>query len=404
MSYDVSLTPDFEKGVISGVEQLRIQSLSDGFDTLSFTANALAVDAMVDGRGGATVEIVGGRRLFHLPHPLAKGEVATLQFRFTGRPQRDVVFTADEIHTGYFTCEVMVCDVDRPGDRATLRFALTVPKGFDAVAPGKLISRSAAGSGQETWRWQENRPYPSYLFGFAAGRYERATLKGRPSLSVLYAGETPDRVQAMFTDTARMIDFYETKAGMPLPERSYTQVLVSQNGNQEDAALSMIEKGSIESILSDPQSDGMTAHELAHQWWGNLLTCSDWQELWLNEGMAGFMTAAWKERRWGHAAYEGEMAVARRAWDAAKKADMDKPLSWRGIYPSLRDKRRIAYGKSMIFLDVLRSELGDAAFWRGIRRYTQTNAGHSVTAKDLQNAMESASGRDLSVTFAAWVF
>jgi aminopeptidase N len=179
---------------------------------------------------------------------------------------------------------------------------------------------------------------------------------------------------------------------------------VAQNGDQEDASLSMIEKRSIEPILTDPQADGMMAHELAHQWWGNLVTCSDWKELWLNEGMAGFMTAAYKEQRWGRAAYDREIAVARAAWDAAKTADGDEPLSWSGTYPSLRAKRRIAYGKSMVFLDALRSELGDDAFWRGVRDYTQANAERSVTAADLQKAFESASGRDLSAIFKTWVY
>jgi aminopeptidase N len=404
VSYDISLTPDFASGVVSGVERLQFQSLSDRLDALSFTANSLAVNATLDGLAGVTVTTEGGRRTFHLPRRLRKGEVATLVMSFAGRPKRDVVFTPDEIHTGYFTCEVMICDIDRPGDRATLRFALTLPAGLEAAAPGKLVSRTAAGPGQETWRWREDRPYPSYLYGFAAGRYARTTLPDHPSLAVLYAGETPEQVQIMFSGTARMIAFYEAKAGLRLPEGSYTQVLVGRNGDQEDIALSMIEKSSIEPILSDPQADGMAAHELAHQWWGNLLTCSDWQELWLNEGMAGFMTAAWKEQRWGRAAYEGEMVVARKAWDAAKKAGMDEPLSWRGVYPSLRDRRRIAYGKSMIFLDVLRSELGDDLFWRGVRRYTQVNAGRSVTAMDLERAFEATSGRDLSATFKTWVY
>jgi peptidase M1-like protein len=397
LSYNVSLTPDFATGVVSGVERLRFQSLSDGLDTLSFTANPLAVNATLDGADGVMVSTEGGRRFLRLPRRLAKGETATLIMRFAGRPGRDVVFTADEIHTGYFTCEVMICDIDRPGDRAPLTFALILPAGFEAVAPGKLMSHSADG----TWLWREDRAYPAYLYGFAAGRYARATLA--ENLQVLYSGETAEHVQAMFADTPRMVSFYEAKAGLVLPERRYTQVLVDRNGDQEDASLSMIEKGSVAPILSDPQDDGMIAHELAHQWWGNLLTCADWHELWLSEGMAGFMTAAWKERRWGRAAYDREIAVARKAWDAAKTAGLDEPLSWAGTYSSLRDKRRIAYGKSMVFLDALRSELGDDTFWRGVRRYTRDNANRSVTAMDLERAFEAASGRNLSVLFKRWV-
>jgi aminopeptidase N len=404
LSYDVSLTPDFHDQVISGVERLRFQSLADGLQSVWFSANALAVNATLDGQTGVIISTEGARRVFHLPRPLAKGETATLVMSFVGKPARDVVFTADEIHTGYFTCEVMICDVDRPGDRAPLRFSLTLPTGMDAVAPGRLVAKSPAGPGLEVWRWREDRAYPSYLFGFAAGRYARMTLPGRAGLSVLSAGETPDRIQAMFADTARMADFYESKAGLALPEGGYTQVLVDHSGDQEDAALAMIEKASAEPILADPQANGMLSHELAHQWWGNLVTCSDWRELWLNEGMAGLMTAAYREQRWGRAAYDREIAVARRAWDTAKAAGGDEPLSWRGTYPSLRAKRRIAYGKSMVFLDVLRTELGEQAFWRGVRRYTQANAGRSVTASDLERAFEAASGRDLSALFKTWVF
>jgi aminopeptidase N len=404
LSYDITLTPDFAAGVVSGVEYLRFESLSDGLDALSLSANALAVNATLDGSAGVTITAEGNRRVFHLPRRLRKGEDATLAMSFAGQPARDVVFTADEIHTGFFTCDAMFCDIDRPGDRATLQLTLILPVGMDAVAPGQLVSRTPAGSGLERWHWQENRAYPSYLYGFAAGHYTRAMLPGDAALSVLYTGETPERVQAMFADTARMIAFYEAKSGVRLPEASYTQVLVDRNGDQEDAALSMIEKQSVEPILSDPQADGMIAHELAHQWWGNLLTCSDWQELWLNEGMAGFMTAAYKEQRWGRAAYDSEIANARKAWDAAKAAGQDEPLSWQGTYPSLKAKRRIAYGKSMVFLDALRTQLGDAAFWQGVRRYTQTNAGRSVTAMDLEKAFEAASGHDLSATFKTWIY
>ncbi len=403
IAYDVRLTPDFATGVVSGVERLRFESLSDGLDAVSFTANPLAVNATLDGMEGVAISVEGNRRVFRLPRRLAKGETATLILSFAGRPQRDAVFTADEIHTGYFTCEVMICDIDRPGDRAALRLALTLPAGLDAVAPGRLVSRSTNGAGLETWVWQEDRPYPAYLYGFAAGRYMRTTLAQNPMLSVLSLGETQAHVQTMFAETAAMAAFYEAKAGIKLPEGRYTQVLVATNGDQEDAALAMIETGSVAPLLSDPQADGMIAHELAHQWWGNLVTCADWKELWLNEGMAGFMTAAYREQRWGRAAYDAEMAVARRAWDAAKKAGLDEPLSWSGTYPSLRDKRRIAYGKSMVFLDTLRSALGEDAFWQGVRRYTQANAGRSVTAKNLQNAFETASGRDLSALFNAWV-
>jgi aminopeptidase N len=404
ISYEVSLTPDFGAGVLTGVERLRLRSLEDGLQTLSFTANSMAVNATLDGAGPVTEAIDGGRRVFHLPRRLRRGETATLAITFAGRPRRDVVFDADQIHTGYFTCEAMICDIDRPDDRATFRLSLTLPVGDEAVAPGRLVSRASAGPGVETWTWREDRPYPSYLYGFAAGRYTRVLLKGDPAFPVLSRDETPARVQAMFADTARMAAFFEAKAGLPLPELGYTQVLVARHGDQEDAGLSLIEAASIDPILTDPHEDWILAHELAHQWWGNWVTCADWKELWLNEGLTSFMVAAYKEQRWGRAAYDREIAIGRDDMAAAKAAGLDEPLSWPGAYPSLKAKRWIAYGKSVVFLDALRTALGEDAFWRGLKAYTRANAGRSVTAADLQAAFERTSGRDLTALFRAWVF
>jgi aminopeptidase N len=137
---------------------------------------------------------------------------------------------------------------------------------------------------------------------------------------------------------------------------------------------------------------------------GNAITCADWSELWLNEGFAVFMTAAYKEERWGRPAYDRELALAHKRWSAAKDQGFDVPLSWQGQYPSLKLKRAMAYAKSIVFLDTLRHDLGEEAFWRAIRNHTRENWGKAITARDLQRAFEQSSGRDLSATFATWVY
>src|SRR5262249_1087953 len=141
-------------------------------------------------------------------------------------------------------------------------------------------------------------------------------------------------------------------------------------------------------ILDDPHEDWVIAHELAHQWWGNAITCADWRELWLNEGLTVFMVAAYKEMRWGKPMYERELQLANKRWSTAKEQGFDVPLSWTGNYPSLKLKRAMAYAKAVVFLDVLRHDLGDDAFWRGIQAYTRDNWNGTVTARDFQSAME----------------
>jgi aminopeptidase N len=223
-------------------------------------------------------------------------------------------------------------------------------------------------------------------------------------LRYLGAGQDEAALRTKFKETALVLAFFEEKAGVPLPNPVYTQLLVPGSIAQEASSFALIGNRMLDLILEDPQEDWVVAHEMAHQWWGNLVTCGSWSEFWLNEGIAVFMTAAWKQARWGDAAYQRELALARRRWQGAVDAGFDKPLSWPGEYPSASVMRAIHYSKGALFMDTLRVDIGESAFWAGLRGYTRANAGRNVTARDLQAAMEASAGRSLSALFDAWVY
>lgn len=173
---------------------------------------------------------------------------------------------------------------------------------------------------------------------------------------------------------------------------------------QEAATFSLIGVQALQDEQEDPASSWIIAHEMAHQWWGNLVTCASWQDFWLNEGITTFMVAAWKQHAFGEAAYQQELDEARRRLAIAREAGFDKPLAWSGEYPSLRMRRAVQYSKGALFMAHLRQTLGEQAFWAGMRRYTRKNVGGTVVSQDLQRAMEHASRRDLSALFAQWVY
>lgn len=403
--HDVRLAVDFEAQRVRGTQSIRFVSSADGLATLSFRANALDVTASIDGEAMVANAVEGDRRVFHLPRPMRKGQAGRLVVSFQGRAPKGLVFDGPRVASTYFTCDTMICDLDRPGDKATIDVTLVLPAGAEAVAPGRALPKRAAANGMIEQRWRERRPRSAYLFGFAAGAFERIALDvRRPHLDVLFANVPAARVRAMFGDTRAMLDFFEAKAGVALGAPAYTQVLVSGSAAQEAAGHSTIGLEEIEPILTNPHEDWVIAHELSHQWWGNAITCADWSELWLNEGFAVFMTAAYKQARWGEADYAREIELANKRWAAAKAQGFDVPLSWQGTYPSLKLKRAMAYAKSVVFLDTLRRELGERAFWSGVRRYTRAHWGGTVTARDLQQAMEQAAGRDLTALFAVWVY
>lgn len=388
LSYDVRLTPDFTTQSVAGQEVIHFKSTVDGLASLSFSANTFEVTASLDGEHMVGTEVQGDRRRFHLPRTLRKGETHRLSVTFKGKAPKGLVWAKDTVYATYFACDYMICDQDRPGDKAAVNFDLVVPKDMEVVSPGA-----------------SHRPFAGYLLGFAAGRFQRIDVadKGHRT-KVLAAVSDPATVARMFADTPRMMAFFEEKAGVRFPDRAYTQVLVEGGEAQEAATHSIIGLDNIAPILENPHEDWVIAHELAHQWWGNAVTCADWSELWLNEGLTVFMVAAWKEQRWGRADYDRELELANKRWGAAKTEGFDVPLSWQGKYPSLKLKRAMAYAKAVIFFDTLRRELGEEAFWRGIKDYTRTNWDNTVRAQDLQRALERASKRDLSALFAQWVY
>jgi aminopeptidase N len=189
---------------------------------------------------------------------------------------------------------------------------------------------------------------------------------------------------------------------VPIP-RGYWQLITAEPEAQEGAGFSLL-GASVLPSAADPQEDWAPVHELAHQWWGNLVTCESWRDFWLNEGLATFMTAAWKEHRWGRAAYDREMDLARRRLEAARAKGYDKPLAWSGTYPSLGLRRAVQYSKGALFLDALRARLGDDAFWRAVRLYTRRHAGGTAVSADLQAAVGAVAPGRADDLFRDWVF
>ncbi|HEX8363767.1 MAG TPA: M1 family metallopeptidase [Allosphingosinicella sp.] len=403
--YAVALTPMHSDRSLVGRTQIELQVTAAELRELAFTPNGLQIaSATLDGRPIRAVQREDA--LAFLPsRPLRRGARVRLEVAYSGTSVRGLTFGPRSVHSNWFACDWMICLLDRPGDKATIDLRLTVPSGHTTLGPGVLLSRGPAPGGNEVHRWHSTRPYSSFLFSFAAGSYnEWSQRDGRFVLRALSETASPERLGRLFAPTARMLRFFERRAGVPFPHRSYTQLHVPGAAAQETVSFSLIGEEVIRPIEEAPAEDWAIAHELAHQYWGNLITCADWSHFWLNEGVVTFLVAAWKEERWGRAAYDREMEIARRRWQRAVEAGLDVPLTYAGTYPSPALRRAITYSKGALFLDALRTEIGDEAFWRGLRRYTIRHAGGTVVSRDFQRAYEEASGRDLTVIFERWVY
>jgi aminopeptidase N len=403
--YALALRPDLATTAVSGTQTIELRATADRVSRLAFTPNALRISDATLGATPVPVSADKNAIVFTLPRALRRGDKATLRFRLGGQPTRGIVAVPGGIYTNYFACDWMVCLQDAPGDKADLDLDLFLPADMQSVGVGLAMRETALPDGLVLHRWRSTRPYSPYLYAFAAGpKATQSISTAQGDFVYLDVTGTDSAIAGLFAQTPAMAAFFAEKAGMPMPDHRYSQVLVPGREAQEAASFSLIGKAELERERDDPSSAWIIAHELAHQWWGNLVTCATWQDLWLNEGIATFMVAAWEEHSSGEAAYRQELGVARRRHEQAQAIGFDKPLTWSGEYPSLNTRRAIQYSKGALFMAHLRDELGDTVFWNGLRDFTQKHAGRTVTSGDFQVSMERASRRDLSSTFARWVY
>jgi aminopeptidase N len=149
--------------------------------------------------------------------------------------------------------------------------------------------------------------------------------------------------------------------------------------------------------VADRKEDWLAAHELAHQWWGNTATCPTWGDFWIQEAFAVFMTAAYKERRWGRSTYEHERDMNRTRYEAFRASGGDGALALGPDARSGQLARKLVYGKGPRVLYVLRDELGEQAFWSAVRAFTQAAVHDGSRTVDLRRAFERAAGRPLAI-------
>lgn len=416
LHYDADLKLDLEHESIAGRVEIELESLEDGLRRVDLDAGALEIRSVVDGSGTGLVFERRDRKLgVELATAAQAGEIVRLRIDYEGHPDRGVRFRPDQVFTYFHTSSWLVTR-DVPGDKATLDLALTVPAGLEVVASGRELGTEPGHepeAGAIRHRFSLDRPYSPYLYGFAAGHFAAAEeVVDGVRLRYLGVGFTPEELRRVFADTGEMLRFFTAKAGVPYPGVSYTQVLLDGAPPQEMAGLSVMSTAYGRSVLEDPREDYLVAHELAHQWWGNELTCATWSDFWLNEGVASFLSAAFKEQRWGRDEYDRERFLARQRYRRALEAGPGRPLVHEDWTEPGEMGGALTYSRGLLVLHYLRRSLGEEVFWDGLRRYTRAGiepgagrgSGSTVTSADLEKALSAAAGRSLEPEFARWVY
>lgn len=405
LHYAVTLDVDIPAGEVRGEATLRVAAEDAVLPQVRLDSGELVIDSATQNGKVLAFEQAEGKLSITLAEPLQPSAETRVTLRYHGKPAYGLEFSAErnEVYTIFSTSQWMP-SVDAPDERATLQLALRLPAQLLATAVGDMLPSRQLDDGRIERRWHLRTPMPGYVYGFAAGPYQHAVVPhGDGQLHYYAVDRSPAELRQVFSATGDMLEFFASRAGIPF-EGDYRQALVARTIGQEMAGLSLMSEAYGKRVLDDPNQLGLMAHEAAHQWWGNRVTCAGWEHFWLNEGMANFMTAAWLQHAQGEAAYQQMVSGWQTRVRALREKGADRALVFPDWNKPTADDRAVVYQKGALVLHLLRQELGDDVFWRGLRTYTQAHDGRSVVTRDFQQSMEAAAGRSLQPFFERWVY
>ena len=403
LHYTATLEPDIANKTIKGTVLIKFVS-EDA--VVEFDCGSLAIDSVQSSGNPLKFTVKDHHVRIELGPGKSKQKEVVIEYH--GAPTYGLRFFPDrrQAYTLFSTSQWMVC-VDDPADKATLTMTLVTPMGLTHVGNGRLGSLNIFPNGTSVTTWNQTTPIPTYIFGFAIGPYDvMKEKKGNVELRYLTTGYTEAEVRRIFRDTPDMLEFFENRAGVKYPGPTYTQVLAAGGVEQEMDAFTGLKEAYGKQVLANEQDEWLAAHEFAHQWWGNMVTCRDWNHFWVNEGVASFMAAAYLEHRFGRAAYMREIESYRTSYEKVKAAGKDKSLVFPDWLHPTREDRTLVYDKGAYVLHLLREEMGERAFWAGLRLFTRRHFGKSVVTSDFTSAMEETAGKgkNLRRFFAKWIY
>ncbi|RME47168.1 MAG: hypothetical protein D6795_14470 [Deltaproteobacteria bacterium] len=417
----LELDVDLKGRKIRGEASLTLQPINDGLDRIVLHAVDLAIEGVTDEKGIPLPFETRPETLIVFPaHPLQAEERITLRITYAASPRKGLYFVGPD--EGYPDKPYQVWSqgetlesrywfptFDAPSERISSETIITVERPFQVISNGRLLSVEPVGAEKRRFHWKTSVPHPSYLLSIVAGEFEeiRDTYGEIPLLAYLPKGRRAEG-ERVFKNTARMVAFFSDLLDFPYPYEKYAQVIVYDflwGGMENISATTLTER-----ILHDEaaalhyDADPLLAHELAHQWWGDLVTCKAWPHLWLNEGFATYFEALWVEHDKGSDHFSEMLTSYADAYLEEAENNGRRPVVTRHYRdPDLLFDAHI-YEKGAWVLHMLRQKLGDPRFWKGMRHYLHRHANESVDTDDFMKAIEEATGRNLERFFDEWVF
>ena len=415
----LDVTPDFEKRTLKGSATLTFTPVGKPLNELRLDGIDLRVSEVECSEKLLGHQVTAKELIFNFAKAIPPGTKVTLTIHYSAEPIRGLFFRvpsngypAGEAHLWtqgentdgryWFPCP------DQPNMKFSSEITCRVPEGMVVISNGRKASEEKdKTTGLTAVRWVQEKPHANYLLTLVAGPFV-ALEDQHGELPLRFYTLPSDAAEAAlsFGGTREAVDFFEKEIGVPYPWAKYGQVVVRDfvEGGMENTSLTTLTDATLHRAETETitSSESLMSHELAHQWFGDLVTCKDWSQTWLNEGFATYYAHLFTGHQ--HGRDELLFGLYRDAAGMPAHGGSGRPIVFRGYKDSLEQFDYRTYQKGSWVLHMLRSQLGEELYRRCIKTYLDRHAFNTVTTEDLNRVIEELSGRSFDRFFDQWVY
>jgi len=418
LHYLIKLKLDLDRKSFEGATTVTLSSFRDSLEACVLDAEEFTVTSVVDDYGTPLKFEQSERELkVVLPRPAKFGEMVTFTCAYDGREPREGLKFVDEtpdnprlvwsdswpnnVHH-WFPC------FDYPNDKATSEIVATVKSGLKVAANGRLVGVAEdKATGTSTYHWSQDLPHSTYLIFLAAAPYVvvRDSYRTLPVNYWVYPGDEA-KARPTYGKTPAMIAFFNEIFGYDYPWQKYDQISVPLGGGAESTSATAMTSRIMVTEADEPDFSaiGIVSHELAHQWWGDLITLRSWGHAWMNESFGTYSDYLYHRHDRG----EDDGAVNLQN----KLAAYLREAKTRYIRPIVSDRYdkpedmfdSHSYPKGALVLHMLRSILGDEIFFKTLSHFLHRYAFDAVDTADFIRSVKTVTGQNLDWFFDQWLF
>jgi len=416
----LDLELDIPQRCFSGTCTIALQPLQTDLQHLTLNAVGLQIESVQLGALAQPFDCDGETLQIHLRQPLG-GESVKLAIAYRAeQPQRGLYFVGPDDHDPGKPLQVWTQGEDEdsrywfpcfdyPGQLATSEIRVRVPKQLRAIANGELVVTETDGDAA-IYHWYQRQPHPTYLIALAVGDFAELRDEWNGIPITYYADKSrADQLERSLGKTPRMMAFLSEKYGCPYPFAKYAQVCVADfifGGMENTSATLLADRCLLDerAALDHQRTESLVVHELAHQWFGDLVAIQHWSHAWIKEGAASYSEVQWVEQEYGPEEGAYYLLQEARRYLSEDRSRYRRPIVTNIYREPMELYDRHLYEKGACVYHLLRGQLGEAAFDRAISTFLQDNAHQAVETVDLLRAIAKATGRNVAPLFDQYVF